>query len=75
MEISIVISVARQISGEYVFVKPEKAFFDRQKANLFVEEMKNNVSINGKTSPVLIDVGNEKIECYMELGIFDLKVE
>ena len=75
MKINIVTSIARQVDGEYVFLKIEGAFADVTKADFFIQELKKNMTKDGKIVPVMLNVNNEKIECIMEIGKFEIELE
>lgn len=67
-----VTTIARQIDGEYVFVRPEKAFTVEDSAKLMQLSLKNQFASNGKVS---ITVGNENIDCIAEIGIFEIELQ
>lgn len=67
----IVISVARQVDGEYVLIKPEKVFHDEAKANAHLEALRK-IAANG---PVTINTTNGDVSCRMELGVFEVEME
>lgn len=75
MKINVVTSIARQIDGEYVFIKVEKAFTQSDKANLFMNSMKNSLLNNGKNKSVTLTVDNQQIECLIEIGLFEVELE
>lgn len=75
MKISVITSIARQIDGEYVFIKVEKAFTQSDKANLFMNSMKNSLLNNGKNKSVTLTVDNQQIECLIEIGLFEVELE
>jgi len=70
-----VTSIARQIDGEYIFLKIEGAYTDAVKANDLMQTLKNNMVKNGKVMPVVLNANNEKIECLMEIGVFETELE
>ena len=70
-----VTSIARQIDGEYVFVKIEGAFTDALKAEVLMQNLKKNMLKDGKVVPTVVNVNNEKIECLMEIGAFETELE
>lgn len=76
MNLYAVITVARQIDGEYVFIKTEKAFRSAEKADMLLKSLKNNyVTAEGKWKPQLISTQNGEAQCQCEVGIFELEVE
>jgi glyoxylate utilization-related uncharacterized protein len=71
-----VITVARQIDGEYVFIKTEKAFESAQKADNLLKTLKNNyVTSEGKWKPQLISTAQGEATCQCEVGVFELELE
>jgi hypothetical protein len=76
MRVFAVITVARQVDGEYVFVKTEKAFVSAQKADNYLKQIKSQlVSEDGKWKPQLISTPSGEALCQSEVGIFELEVE
>lgn len=75
MKINVVTSIARQIDGEYVFIKVEKAFVKTDKADLFMNSMKDSLLNNGKNKSVTLTVDNQQIECLIEIGLFEVELE
>jgi hypothetical protein len=63
-----VISVARQVDGEYVVVKPEKAFSTSEKAETHAKGLVKQYAevIQSPTGP---------INCVCSRGIFEIDVE
>lgn len=70
-----VIMVARQIDGEYVFIRSEKAFKDSDRANNFMQTLKDQYMKDGKTVPVMLMTPHGDIPCNCEIGIFEVKIE
>lgn len=76
MTLYVVITVARQIDGEYVFIKTEKAFSSAQKADSLLKSLKKNyVTDDGKWNPQLISTPNGDATCQCECGIFEVEVD
>lgn len=76
MKLYAVITVARQIEGEYVFIKTEKAFKSAEKADALLKTLKNQyVDKEGKWKPQLITTNNGEATCQCEVGIFELDLE
>lgn len=63
-----IISVARQVQGEFICIKPEKAFTQASKA----DEYAKNLS---KTYAESIQTPNGLINCICERGVFEITVE
>jgi hypothetical protein len=71
-----VITVARQVDGEYIFIKTEKAFNSAQKADNLLKKLKNNYSTEeGKWKPQLISTPNGEATCQCEVGVFEIELE
>lgn len=64
-----IISVARQVDGEYIVVKVEKAFSSREKADAIARDLAHryheNISMANGTS----------ISCVCERGVFEIDIE
>lgn len=76
MKVYAVITVARQVDGEYVFIKTEKAFKSAQKADECLKKIKNNtVAPDGKWMPQKIETQNGEAICQCEVGVFELDLE
>jgi hypothetical protein len=67
--------VARQINGEYVFIKFEKAFKTPNQAGEYLQNLKAQYTKNGQNVPVKIMTPNGEVDCMCEVGIFDINVE
>lgn len=63
-----VISVARQVDGEYVIVKTEKAFTKASQADEYVKGLAKNYTET-------IQTPTASIQCVCERGVFELDVE
>ena len=63
-----VISVARQVEGEYVVVKVDKAFLKASKADEYAKKLAVNYTetIQTATGPV---------QCVCERGVFEMDIE
>lgn len=68
MKIFAIISVARQVDGEYVIVKVEKAFKKASKA----EELANTLA---KRYTESIPSAGGPIACVCERGVFEIEVD
>jgi hypothetical protein len=70
-----VITVARQIDGEYIFIRTEKAFKDAAKADDLLKKIKNDyVTPEGKWKPQLISTPNGEATCQCEAGVFEIEL-
>lgn len=71
-----VITVARQIDGEYVFIKTEKAFVSAQKADAMLKSLKNQyVTDDGKWKPQVVSTGQGDATCQCEAGVFEIEID
>lgn len=68
MKIYLIISIARQVDGEYCVVKTEKAYVSEDKANSFIKNL-------SKKYVETIPTPNGPIDCVCERGIFEVDVE
>lgn len=76
MKLYAVITVARQIDGEYVFIKTEKAFKSAEKADGLLKYLKKqHTTEDGKWKPQLISTQSGEATCQCEVGIFEIEVE
>lgn len=75
MTVFAVITVARQLQGEYVFIKTEKAFKTAGKADALLQKLKKQYStLDGKVKPVKISTPQGDAECFCEVGAFEIEV-
>ena len=71
-----VITVGRQVDGEYVFIKTEKAFKSAQKADDLLKSLKSQfVTDDGKWRPQTISTSQGEATCQCEVGVFEIEVE
>lgn len=68
MKIFAIFTVARQVDGEYVVVKAEKAFAKASKADEYVKSLAKNYTET-------IQTPTANIQCICERGVFELDVE
>lgn len=68
MKAYVVISVARQVDGEYCLVKTEKAFTDSLSAETYANDL-------AKRYTEKISTPNGEIDCVCERGIFEVDIE
>jgi hypothetical protein len=68
MKVFAVISVARQVEGEYVVVKVEKAFLQASKADEYAKSL-----VRAYTES--IPTASGPIQCVCERGVFEMDVE
>jgi len=67
MKVFAIISVARQVDGEYCVIKVEKAFKDPSLADSFVKSLSKKYAES-------INTPNGSIECVCERGVFEIDV-
>jgi hypothetical protein len=71
-----VITVARQIGGEYVFIRTEKGYTRASFAEKHLSDLKKKLSDNsGRPMGVEISTPNGSAKCYQEAGIFEIELE
>ena len=76
MNLYAVITVARQIDGEYVFIKTEKAYKSAKKADDHLKSLKQQyVDKDGKWKPQLISTAQGEATCQCEVGIFEIEID
>lgn len=76
MKIFAVITCARQIDGEYVFIRTEKGFKSAAPADALLQKLKKeSTGPDGKAIPVKISTPNGDAECFREVGAFEIEVE
>ena len=63
-----VISVARQVEGEYIVIKPEKVYRDASKAEKYVNQLAKNYAETIQTPTGIV-------QCLCTRGVFELEVE
>ncbi len=68
MKVFAVISVARQVDGEYVVVKVDKAFLQASKADEFAKTLARSYTES-------ITTASGPIQCVCERGVFEMEVE
>lgn len=70
-----VITVARQVDGEYVFVKTEKAFNKAKNADALLKQLKEQyVTPEGNPRPVEVSTPQGAAVCQCEVGAFELEM-
>jgi len=70
-----VLTIARQINGELVFIKTEKAFKKASKADEHVKTLNKGYREGDKYKPMKFSSEFGDIECFCVAGGFDLEVE
>lgn len=76
MSLYAVITVARQIDGEYVFIKTEKAFKSAKKADDLLRFLKKQyVDEEGKWKPQKVVTPQGEANCQCEVGVFEIEIE
>lgn len=71
-----VITVARQVEGEYVFIRTEKAFKSAQKADALLKGLKNQFATpDGKWRPQQVSTPQGEVVCMCEVGVFEIDVD
>lgn len=76
MKIHAIVTVGRQVEGEFVCIRTEKAFKQASQAEEYFNKIKGDFqSPEGKLKVVRISSGGNNIDCYCEVGIFEIEVE
>lgn len=71
-----VITVARQIEGEYVFIKTERAFKSAKKADESLKALKAQYATpEGKWKPQQVSTPQGDAVCMCEAGVFEIEVD
>jgi hypothetical protein len=71
-----VITVARQVEGEYVFIKTEKAFASAERADALLKALKGQYSTpDGKWRPQNVSTPQGDAVCMCEAGVFEIEVD
>ncbi|RTK97715.1 MAG: hypothetical protein EKK64_00435 [Neisseriaceae bacterium] len=68
MKLFSIISVARQVDGEFVVIKVEKTFKTASKADEYVKQLSARYTEN-------IDTPSGPVSCVCERGIFEIEVD
>lgn len=75
-KIYVVATVARQLDGEYVFVRMDKGFKQASKADAYTQEIKKMyVGGDGKPKTVRVSTPNGTADCICEVGPFEVDIE
>jgi hypothetical protein len=75
MKIYAVITVARQINGDIVFIKTEKGFQQAGKADELVKKLNNDFKAGDKFKPMKFSSEYGEVECFCTAGGFEIEVE
>ncbi len=68
MKAFIVGTIARQVDGEYVFVRLEKGYEEANKADVMVKTLSKTFTEN-------IYAAGQQIPCLCERGVFEVDIE
>ena len=75
MKVYVVFTVARQIEGEYVFVKADRAFPTQQAAEELMHVLKAQYTKDGKAIPVAMNTEHGEVVCFCEIGAAEVELE
>jgi hypothetical protein len=75
MTIFAVITVARQVNGEYVFVKTDKGYKKAKNADARLKELKAEYTDHGRAKPVNISTPQGDATCICEVGVFEIEID
>lgn len=70
MKVFAVVLVARQIEGEYIAIRAEKAFTQASRADAFMQEIKQQY----QNKPMKVSTPHGELECRVEVGAFELEI-
>ena len=75
--IYVVMSIARQINGEFFLTRSEKAFVDMNKAEKLKEKLdKECVNADGKSNSFIYKIeNNQEINCNKTIAIFEVLLD
>lgn len=72
----VVMTIARQSQGEYVFVRAEGAFKKPSAADELVKKLaKDFVDAEGKSKAITVSSPMGEAVCFCEVGVFQLEVK
>ena len=76
MKLFCVITVARQVDGEFVFIQTQKAFKQASQADGLRDQLNKNEyhTPDGKPKPVFITTPQGSAQCICLAGAFELEV-
>jgi photosystem II stability/assembly factor-like uncharacterized protein len=73
-KVFVVLTVARQVDGEYVFVKTEGAFHKAKNADALIKKLRGEyVSTEGKFRPVEVSTPQGAAVCQCEVGAHEME--
>ena len=76
MKVFAVISIGRQVFGDFVLIRTDKAFFTANKAEEYLQQKKKEyVATDGKAKAILMKTDNGDVECICQVGVFEIEVE
>lgn len=75
VDIYLVFILARQINGEYVFLKGEKGFYSEHSANEMIKDFINQYGSNGQQTVVKLETPHGQADCHCEIGVFKTPIE
>jgi hypothetical protein len=75
MKIYTIIVVARQINGEYIFVRSEQAYVDELQATARLQELKLEfTNKDGTVKSVQLSTPQGNAACYCEVGVHEIEL-
>lgn len=75
MKVFAVISIGRQILGDLVVIRTEKAFKQASKADSYVNKLRQEQTVDGKAKPIKISTPQGEVNCVCEVGAFEIEIE
>ena len=71
----VVLTVARQVEGEFIFIRTEKAFSKAKSADDLLKKLKADYAMSdGKFKPVEITTPQGTAVCQCETGAFEIEM-
>ena len=74
-EIFVVMTLARQLEGDFVFLQSNKAFKTASKADALVKKLTQDYQTNGKYKPKKLTTDSGNATCYLTAGAFTMEIE
>ena len=76
MKVYFVMMLCRQVQGEYIFLRAEKAFSEAAPCEAHLQKMKRDlVNSDGSPKIVRLSTPNGQADCICEVGPFELDIE
>lgn len=74
--IYVVFSVARQVEGEYTFIRTEGAFQKKEKADALLKKLKTQFAgPDGRVKLVKVTTPNGEADCFVEVAAHEVELQ